>query len=269
MSLSPPNVEPPNICILCGGNGPFSSEEHIIPHSLGNDLLILAPGWICDNCNNTCSSFESRALNNSILGLERCRLGIVTKKRKPARSDVHRISWFAEPGSHQNIVSAEADWGNIPMLLDPNGDSGKIVFPLHDGSCYDITKLLLKIGVEVLTPTLGCANSINHIDMQSAKNHIIGKDDSPWPYFVLRSESVEKHLISFLNSMPKEHEYMRSCGFDLFFHEVEDHVVLFFLYGQFRAAISLSSRKTEWRQVLIDWQISHLGCPIEFENLNA
>ncbi len=263
MNLNLPKLLPSNICIFCGNNGPFSSKEHIVPHSLGNDLLVLQPGWVCDQCNNICSSFESRILNSSILGLERCRLGVVTKKRKPARSDVHGVSWFAEPELQDNIVSASADWEKIPILHDANNSSGKIAMPLHDETCYDIAKLLLKMGLEILAPTLGIEN------MQLAKDHIIGKNNTPWPYFILKSNEIEKKLVSLLNSTPEEHEYIRSSGFDLFFHEVEDKIVFFFVFGQFRAGVSLSSRDTIWRQILLDWEIPHVGCPIEFEELNA
>ncbi len=154
MDIRPPTTKPPFTCIFCGQTEAFSSEEHIVPHSLGNDMLVLAPGWVCDRCNNICSGFESKALNNSILGVERCRLGVVTKRKRPARSDVHGISWFSEPGGPHNVVSAEARWNRIPTLLSPGGSSGKIVFPFHDDSCYAIARLLLKIGVEIMAPSL-------------------------------------------------------------------------------------------------------------------
>ncbi len=105
MEITPPTAKPPCTCIFCGQISAFSSKEHIVPHSLGNDLLVLAPGWVCDRCNNICSGFEAKALNSSILGVERCRLGVVTKKRRPARSDVHGISWFSEPRRADNVAA--------------------------------------------------------------------------------------------------------------------------------------------------------------------
>lgn len=263
MNTEPPKIEPPFECIYCAETGPFSSKEHIVPHSLGNDLLVLAPGWVCDNCNNICSAFESKALNNSILGLERCRLGVITKKKRPARSDVHGVSWFSEPSLPMDNLSAEARWDRIPMLLSPDGRSGKIVFPLHDNSCYAITKLLLKIGIEIMAP---CRSSRPpELDpFRAAKEHVIRIDEEPWPYFVIRSECVDVRLTSALAAVPSAHEYVRSLGFDVFLHEVDDEVVFFFRYGDFRAGISLSSRETKWRQALVDWDVPHVGCPREF-----
>jgi len=40
-------------CIYClRKDGPFTSEEHIIPEALGNDDAILPKGYVCDDCNN-------------------------------------------------------------------------------------------------------------------------------------------------------------------------------------------------------------------------
>lgn len=268
MDIKPPTTDPPFSCIFCHRTGPFSSSEHIVSHSLGNDLLVLAPGWVCDDCNNTCSGFESKALNNSILGVERCRLGVVTKKRRPARSDVHRISWFSEPGVAANVLSAEAQWDGIPIILSPNGSSGKIAFPFHDDSCYAIARLLLKMGVEIMAPYVA-GNPGTLEGLQLAKRHVLEAGDSPWPYFVMRSEAADHRLVSVLASLPPEHEYVLSCGFDIFLHQVEEDVVFFFRYGGFRAGICLSSRETDWRQILVEWGVPHVGCPVEFSEQSA
>ena len=142
-------VQPPMMCVLCGSLGIFSSEEHIVPHSLGNDLVVLAPGWVCDSCNNVCSSFESRALSGSILGLERCRLGVVSKKRKPSRSSFYGVTWFAEPSANPNVISAEADWAKVPIIWREDG-TGAMAIPIHDKTNTDIARLLLKMGIELL-----------------------------------------------------------------------------------------------------------------------
>ncbi|NCB11142.1 MAG: hypothetical protein EOM78_05880 [Erysipelotrichia bacterium] len=111
-------MKTPFKCIFCNSaeNG-FTSEEHIVPHSLGNDILILEKGWVCDVCNNICSAFESRVINHSMLGAERAMLGVITKKGKPARSKYAKIHWNAEPHMEKNIISIDKQgiWllGNI------------------------------------------------------------------------------------------------------------------------------------------------------------
>jgi len=200
--------------------------------------------------------------------VERCRHGVVTKKMKPARSDVHGISWFSAPGLPANVLFAEAKWDSIPMLLSPDGNSGKFVFPLHDDSCYAIARLLLKMGIEIMVPCLvGYPENLNKIRL--ATQHVIGTDHSPWPYFLMRTDGADKRLVSVLASLPEEHGYILASGFDVFLHQVEEDYVFFFRYGEFRAGICLSSRQTNWRQILIEWGVPYIGCPIEFAELNA
>lgn len=257
---------PPSHCIFCNGSGSFSSVEHIIPESLGNDLVILSKGWVCDTCNNAISSFESRVLSKSILGVERCRLGVITKKRKPARSETYGVTWFAEPDKSPNVVSAETDWANYPILWNADGSGGKLALPVHDETCEDIARLLLKIGVEI--GTVGSQGE--HVDLQcnftDAKRYVLGLSNEPWPYFILFSPEIERFLTSVFQQFPEAHEYIRSCGFDVFFRLLGTDVVLFFMYGHFRAAIALTTRSTYWKSALQEWQITYIGCPAKFQN---
>lgn len=252
---------------MCGSSGPFGSVEHIVPHSLGNDLMVLSKGWVCDTCNNKFSEFESRVLQASILGVERCRLGVITKRRKPAHSRSSGISWFAEPEKGPNILSIEAASVDVPIFVNTRRSSGKIVISIHDETNYDIAKLLLKIGVETLAPKLHSSQGSEAYDLTEAKEHLIGFDNSPWPYFIIQDPSIESRLTSVFSALPVEHDYIKSCGFDVFFHEVEDKPILFFAYGEFRACIGLCSRDTDWRQLLVNWAIRHVGCPVEFSGL--
>ena len=262
-----PTAQPPYKCILCNGSTSFTSKEHIVPHSLGNDILILAKGWICDDCNNICSGFENRVLLKSILGIERCRQGVVTKKNRPACAMTENISWFAEPTYPPNVVSVEADWTVTPVKWNEDFSKGKFIFLLHDDTCLDIARLLLKVGVEILEPVSQSRTLGPQFDLQKAKQHILGIDQQLWPYFVLRSDTAEKHLVSVFNDLPDVHSYILSCGFDIFLHQVDDEIILFFNYGHFKAATSLTTRATDWRTILVKWNVPHVGCPAEFQDL--
>ncbi len=258
-------VHPPFCCAICQNGSSFSTREHIVPESLGNDLVVLAPGWVCDSCNNVCSSFESRALCSSILGVERCRLGVITKKQKPATAQLHGVTWFSEPSAPDNVLSAEATWSQIPVLWRADGSLGSIVVPLHDESNRDLCRLLLKMGIELLAvahEARGCA-----LHVTAAAQVVCGADDTPWPYFVLRRACPEGKLTSVFSSTPDAWEYVRACGFDLFLHEVDGQQVLFFQYGQFMAAVSVSSRTTNWTRMFSVWQVPYVGCPVEYAHL--
>lgn len=237
-----------------------------MPHSLGNDLVVLAPGWLCDTCNNVCSAFESRTLSGSILGLERCRLGVVTKKRKPSRASLYGVTWFAEPTTRANVVSAEAEWEKIPILWREDG-TGTMAVPLHDETNSDMARLLLKMGVELLT--VRDVGQGTERDRRVAKSVVLGNDTLPWPYFVLRDKQSLLRLTSVFEAAPDSREYIQSLGFDLYLHEVEDHEILFFQYGAFLAAISLTCRSTDWIAVFKKWGAPYVGCPNEFAHLHG
>jgi hypothetical protein len=249
-------------CIFCGNNDKLNAIEHIVPESLGNDFLILKPGLVCDNCNNIFSGFESKALNNSILGVERCLLGVITKKKKPASSKYNKITWYAEPGYSKNIISAEANWENIPILYNDKSATYKMAFPIHDDSCNGISKLLLKIGLEIY---ITCKNSDEKFN--NAINYILGKDDIPWPYFVIIDSTMQKYFVSMFKELPEDHEYIKSLGFDIFFHEIDDEICLIFSYGHFCSIISLTSRATGYCHFLEEKNIKYIGCPKEYSSI--
>lgn len=259
-------LTPPMRCVLCGASEQFASREHIVPESLGNDLLVLAPGWVCDICNNTCSAFEARVLGRSILGVERCRLGVLTKKQKPARASLYGIEWFSEPTQPKNTLAVEADWSRVPMLLKPDGKL-TMALPLHDESNIDVCRLLLKIGVELFS--IMARASGQDIDLDQARAFVLGRSLAPWPYFVLRGAGPPTQVVSVLNVAPSEHEYIKSCGFDLFLHQIDQDVVVMFQFGHFVGASCITSRDTKWIQVLRDWGTPFVGCPIEFAGLNG
>ncbi len=260
-------AEVPSACIMCGMGSLFTGREHIVPESLGNDILVLGRGWVCDKCNNVMSGFENRVLEKSILGVERCRLGVTTKRNKPARSETAGIAWFAEPECPENVVSAEANWSEVPVVWNGNG-GGKALLLLHDDTCFDIARLLLKIGVEIIV-SAGRVRSLGiKCELEMAKRHILGADMEAWPYFVLLSGGTRDRLVSVFHELPGVHSYVRSCGFDMFLHLIDEEVVLFFEYGQFRAGIALTSRSVKWRQALVEWGFRHVGCPQQFANLS-
>ncbi len=75
---------PPHKCIFClSSAGPFTSAEHVIPESLGNEEVTLAPGWVCDGCNQYFGlEIESKALHSFDFAFWRCSLAVRTKKGK-------------------------------------------------------------------------------------------------------------------------------------------------------------------------------------------
>lgn len=257
-------IKPPFKCIFCNNDKSiFSSLEHIVPHSLGNDILVMERGWVCDTCNNICSTFESRVINHSLFGAERAMLGVITKKGKPARSKYGKLHWNAEPTMEKNIISIDKkELKKAPVFCN------NIIIPIHDKYNYDIAKLLLKIGVEILSKAYYNESFLVN-KLNESKKHIIENNSDIWPYFVIRNNEIEEHVTSIFESTPEVHQYITSLGIDIFFNEVGDDIILFFFYGHFKAGISLTSRAVNWIQVLDYWKVAYIGCPIEFKEFSS
>ncbi|WP_373005075.1 HNH endonuclease [Sulfurimonas sp.] len=262
--MNPTRIEPPFKCIFCNSNeNTFTSLEHIVPHSLGNNVLVMEKGWVCDTCNNICSAFESRVINHSLFGAERAMLGVITKKGKPARSKYGKLHWNAEPSMEKNVISIDKKELNKAPIF-----SNKIIIPVHDKYNYDVAKLLLKIGVEILSKAYYKESFLIN-KLSEAKKHIIKDDSAIWPYFVIRNNKIHEHIISIFESFPEKHKYITSLGIDIFLQDVDDDIILFFFYGNFKVGISLTSRAINWLQVLDYWRIAYVGCPIEFKNYSS
>lgn len=57
-----PTPNPP--CIYClSSDGPFGSEEHVIPEAFGQDEMVLT-GCVCDDCNNRLSTLDQFLAND-------------------------------------------------------------------------------------------------------------------------------------------------------------------------------------------------------------
>lgn len=258
---------PPFTCLFCGARDGFEHVEHIVPKSLGNDLLVLPKGWVCDQCNNSHSAFEGRALSGSILGLLRCVRGTVTKKRKPASSLFGGVNWYARPEEGRAQVDAQAPWDRIPMLLSPDGIRGRIATPLHDSTCKDIALLLLKMGIEVFGVVRHFRGYESVLPTSDAAKYVLDAErDGLWPYVTL-IHGVPRQMVSILVGSPDEHQYIRESGFDLFLHEMDTDVVFAFEYLNFAAAISITSHNLEWAQTLVSWDVPFVGCPAEYSQV--
>lgn len=74
-------------CIFCKVDSAGSrSVEHVIPESLGNIEHILAPGIVCDQCNNYFATKVEGPLLSDPYFREQCsQAGILSKKGRPSR----------------------------------------------------------------------------------------------------------------------------------------------------------------------------------------
>ena len=151
-------------CLFCASPGPFSTVEHIIPESLGNDDLTLT-GHVCDPCQNYFGKeVEQFVLSKSPLAFWRVLLGIETKKGKmpsvnlsqPRREkgvlqSVHPI--------HDNAVGFTAhDDGSTSVEIDDSqmindilaGRRTQFRFVFTPKSLHMMGRFLCKVGLELV-----------------------------------------------------------------------------------------------------------------------
>jgi hypothetical protein len=101
-------------CLFCKSEGPYSSVEHIIPESLGNDDLILE-GEVCDKCNSYFGqSVEQYVLDKTAIAFWRAFLRIKTKDGDEPSVD---------------LSQPEKDKGVFPSVHPEHDDIGLSSFP--------------------------------------------------------------------------------------------------------------------------------------------
>lgn len=79
-------------CIYClTKEGSFTSEEHVIPEAFGNDDAVLPRGYVCDICNNDCSSLDQYLVNFEAISLQRVINVPFTKDGKLPRAEFENL----------------------------------------------------------------------------------------------------------------------------------------------------------------------------------
>jgi len=150
-------------CLFCGSSGPFSTVEHVIPESLGNDDLMLE-GQVCDGCQRYFGKeVEHYVLNKSPIGLWRVLLGTRTKKGKRPKADLSQPS--AQKGvlrcvsSHHDDVAFEALQDESLELTKissdlaeqiERGERSQFRFVFTPYALYMLGRFLCKVGLELV-----------------------------------------------------------------------------------------------------------------------
>ena len=146
------------ICLYCKeSDGPFTSVEHVIPESLGNQGLrgkppiVLPKGVVCDKCNHgKLANLDYALIDFSPISLMRTRYGVRSKRGALPSTKLGnaRLRSLApgniqiEPGSSKNAFRYDGGKGRFNMQLLSNR-------PMTPTYCRTITRALFKM-------TLGC-----------------------------------------------------------------------------------------------------------------
>lgn len=190
-------------CIYCKSSGPFSTIEHAIPESLGNDDLLLRD-CVCDACQAYFGKeVEQYVLAKTPLGVWRALIGIRGKKGKlpivdtsqPTKtkgrlSDTHPY--------HDNLVYSARDDGSSSvhvvegqaLLTLLNGEKRQFNLVLTPKKLSMMSRFLGKVGIGVLaTADLQMAMEVRFDALRNYARQ--GDVQRTWPLFHFSDEKSQ------------------------------------------------------------------------------
>lgn len=150
-------------CLFCNASGPYTTVEHVIPESLGNDDLTLE-GHVCDACQRYFGKeVEHCVLNKTMIGAWRVLLGTTTKKGKRPMVDL------SQPREQRGVlpcVSAHHDDVAFEALEDESfkltkmspdlaerfeqGARSRLQLVITPHVLYMLGRFLCKVGLELV-----------------------------------------------------------------------------------------------------------------------
>ncbi len=189
-------------CIFCKCPSDASqSKEHIIPESLGNKEHILAPGWVCDACNNYLArKVEAPFLESSYGQNSRFEMGIQNKR------DLYTPGVGLHPASRSKIHLRREDDSSFSVSAAPGEDEARFIETLRtqkSGSLYlpaaelpptgyETSRFIAKIGLEILAQR-GMDDPkwneeiVNKVELDDIRTYVRqGRPGVVWPVVIRR-----------------------------------------------------------------------------------
>ncbi len=227
-------------CIFCSKPVENSSLEHIVPESLGNEHYTLALGAICRSCNNSFSDFEGKALGKSMLGFERARLGIATKKGNAAQAQSHNIKFVGNKSFKKNFVTVS---GIEEKDIEEITEDGQLKVRILDFDKSDMAtaKLVLKIGMESIFQSRRRL-IYNKYDFTELKEHLTKVNNENWPILTIRKPDGFISVPRFMDN-----KRLKQIGCEILFKEIDQETLLLCLrYSVLYYVVNLRSRSIAW-----------------------
>lgn len=157
-----------NKCIFClrteSESASFSSEEHIIPESLGNKEYILKPGFVCDKCNNYISRLEKDFQNKYIGGINKIFSNVQTKKGKQPKLQ------------SQNACVKRINEKTIEFKYDGIGLLGERI-KMEPASFKNVSMVFTKIGLEMIC--YQCGEKVYNQIYNDLRKYVLSQTGAP------------------------------------------------------------------------------------------
>ena len=241
-------------CIFCDKESEAKSIEHIVPESFGNTTYTLQKGKVCDNCNNKFSSFEGKALTNSVFVMERSRFGVATKRGKNVKGKLNELIIEADKKFRKDILTISGLNEENTQNFNPRTKTFDLIVPTFDKSEVATSKLLLKMGYESIYKSQ--KNVFEKYNFQELKDYLTAKENKDWP-FLNSSIEIEKFI-----SIPRYfNKYkLKKLHCELYLLELNENSLIFkFIYGSIIMIINLLNRNLDWIRVNVpDNEIQYL-----------
>ena len=163
-----------NHCIYClSTSNKFTTNEHTLPHSLGNYHSILPKGWVCDLCQNLLSRIESEFLETLPFALIKI---YATKYTKQGRFPAVKFENIHLTKTRPNIVDIKNFVGNKGEIkeIEKIGDDVKFQLPpVSKGRDHtSISRVLLKAALGLTALEKGRQYSLDP-KFNIARDHIL------------------------------------------------------------------------------------------------
>lgn len=236
-------------CIFCDGAGPFTTREHIIPESLGNDDLIIT-GIVCDSCQKYFGKeVEQFVLSKTPFAFWKVFYGIKSKKGVVAPIDLSLPSKQKGrlPSTHnageKGIVFASEEEELAVEIDDPvvirailDGSKSDFRFVLTPLILVQIGRFLGKIAIELIYSSRSPEENTSSLS-ELAKYARYGTTDEIWP---ILCGTLTSKLSDWTKTLDPELEERTIYRYSLF--EISDLYVFFFDIGYERWGIILNQK---------------------------
>lgn len=244
-------------CIICNNENESNSVEHIVSESLGNKDYVMNKGKICDACNGRFSTFEQKALGNSIFIMERARLGIESKKGKTAKGQIKELQIEGHPEFKKQHISVKGLSPENFVEFNPENKTGKLIVESFDKSEIATAKLILKTAIESIYKSR--RDLYTKYNFQELKDYLTTKTNIDWPFL-----STDKELTKFI-SVPQytDKHRLSKIPCELKFLEVDADTLLFkFKIGAVAILINLLNRNINWTEEIVEVDKNAMLYPI-------
>ncbi|WP_419699032.1 hypothetical protein [Mucilaginibacter sp. NFX135] len=218
-------------------------------------------GAVCDECNNRFSSFEGKALSNTIFVMERARHGVVSKKGRNAKGKIGELEIEGDTMFEKQKITIKGLSEENFTEFDRNTGMGILLVKSFDQNEVAMSRLLLKMALESIYTSR--KEIYEKYDFKELKGYMTNSANTDWP-FLTTSKEVKEFI-----SVPRylDKHILKLNKLELKYCEVNEQTLLFkFKFGAVSMIINLLNRSQQWINEYSDADSKSRLYPEHFRN---